>query len=157
MLRKELATMSRIVDRQKALAYRMPMYKVMGKIPSDTERLIKKSILTGDKSNIRRITDVIQRALQTKIFDIETEFQTVSYTTHYNNTQDILNLRSRFILNVSPITNPAITIDNRKYDLGKNNIVFINHRHPYSISETANAKTMIMTGMFDWDVSKHAD
>lgn len=109
--------MSRIIDGQKALAYRMPMYKVMGKIPSDTERLIKKSILTGDKSDIRRITDVIQRALQTKIFDIETEFQTVSYTTHYNNTQDILNLRSRFILNVSPITNPEITIDNRKYDL----------------------------------------
>lgn len=150
--------MSRIIDGQKALAYRMPMYKVMGKIPSDTERLIKKSILTGDKSDIRRITDVIQRALQTKIFDIETEFQTVSYTTHYNNTQDILNLRSRFILNVSPITNPEITIDNRKYDLArKNNIVFINHRHPYSIFEPANVKTMIMTGMFDWDVSKHAD
>jgi hypothetical protein len=149
--------MSRIVDGQKALAYRMPMYKVMGNIPSDTERLIKKSILTGDKSNIRRITDVIQRILQTKVFDIETVFQTVSYTTDYNNTQDILNLRSRFILNVSPITNPEIIIDNRKYDLGKNNIVFINHRYSYSISEPGNVKTMLMTGMFDWDVLKHAD
>ncbi len=149
--------MSRIVDAQKALAYRMPMYKVMGNISSDTERLIKKSILADDNSNIPRITDDIQRILQTQIFDTNTDFQTVSYTNNYNNTQDILNLRSRFIINVSPIAYPEIIIDNRKYDLGKNNIIFINHRHSYTISQPADVKTMLLTGMFDWDVSKHAD
>jgi hypothetical protein len=149
--------MSRIVDKIEALEFRMPMYKVMGGISSKTEIDIKKYILNNGTGNIKQITNDIQKVLQALVTDIQIEYQEVDFNIDYNNTQKILDTNSRFIINVSPISNSDITIDGRTYPIVKNRVIFINHRYPYTISQNGNSKTMLLTGMFNWDVDKHAD
>ena len=149
--------MSRIVDKIEALELRMPMYKVMGSISSKTVIDIKKYILNNGTGNIKQITNDIQKVLHVLVTDIQIEYQEVDFNINYTDTQDILDTNSRFIINVSPISNPDITIDGRTYPIVKNRIIFINHRYSYTISQNGNSDTMLLTGMFNWDVDKHAD
>jgi len=149
--------MSRIVDKIEALEFRMPMFKVMGSISSKTEIDIKKYILNNGTGNINSIKDNIEKVLQEIISDIKIEYHEVAFNNDYHNTQKILDTNSRFIINVSPISDPEITIDGRTYPIVKNRIIFVNHRYPYTISVTNDSKTMLMSGMFNWNVNKHAD
>ena len=149
--------MSRIVDKIDALELRMPMYKVMGSITPKTEINIRKYILNNGTGNINPIKDNIEKVLQEIISDIEIEYHEVDFNNDYHDTQKILDTNSRFIINVSPISDPEIFIDGRTYPIVKNRIIFINHRYPYTISVTNDAKTMLMSGMFNWNVDKHAD
>lgn len=149
--------MSRIADLHVARKLKMPLCKRMGKISSNTEKFIRKMILVDNYSNIEEIKKDIQGVLQTVVSDIKTYSEETDYNISYRNTQEILNISSIFIINVSPIAVPVINIENESFDLGKNIITFINHRYAYDILHNAKSNTMLLTGMFDWDVNKHAD
>jgi len=149
--------MSKIQDKYTAKKFKMPFYKIMGTIPDNTSKDIKRLIQTNDMSLMPNISKTIAGILKSEVSNLSADQYDESLDER-GVVRPILDTTSIFYINVSPIVVPEISFSfKNSYNLRKNSVVFINDRDPHRLIQPNNMKTMLMRGTFVWDVNIHAD
>ncbi|MDA8883009.1 hypothetical protein N9I00_01265 [bacterium] len=149
--------MSKIQDKHIAKKFKMPFYKIMGTIPDNTSKDIKRLIQTNDMSLMPNISKTIAGILKSEVSNLSADQYDESLDER-GVVRPILDTTSIFYINVSPIVVPEINnLLGNSYNLRKNAVVFINDRDPHYLTQPNNMKTMLMRGTFVWDVNIHAD
>ena len=149
--------MSRLIDQQTALTYNMPSFKCFNKINDKLAANIRMYMDLEDTDGINSCSKEISRILKAEVFNLTSEKHTAPFEYITGRGTNLLTLTCEFYLNLSPTMNPVVEVDNKKWDLQKNMVTYVNNKLPHTISNNNNTNIYLIRGNFEWVTAIHAD
>lgn len=149
--------MSRLVRSKAVKDLKMPEFKVLGTITDGTANKIKDLVLNGNNSVITDVVDTLIDIIGVPIRDISADLYDEPVQHNMAVSRNYEDPKSIFFLNVSQFVDPEMFIDEKRYNLARNKVTFVNHRYPHRLVQSKKIDMILLSGVFDWNPEIHGD
>lgn len=149
--------MSRLVRNKAVKDLKMPEFKVLGTITDVTAEKIKDLVINGNNSVVPDIVNSLNDIIGAPIRDISADLYDEPVDHRMAVSRNYEDTKSVFFLNVSRFVDPEMFIDEKRYNLLVNKIVFVNHRYPHRLVQNKKIDMILLSGVFDWNTEIHGD
>ena len=149
--------MSRLVRSKAVKDLKMPEFKVLGTITDVTANKIKDLVLNGNNSVITDVVDTLIDIIGVPIRDISADLYDEPVQHNMAVSRNYEDPKSIFFLNVSQFVDPEMFIDEKRYNLARNKVTFVNHRYPHRLVQSKKIDMILLSGVFDWNPEIHGD